>query len=78
MPSLEEHYKKKPADYLSHLIGHESDGSILALLKEKGWATELLSGPKRTTKDHEVTYSSNSLAVLKLIVVCRYLKLESS
>ncbi len=28
-------------EYLTHLIGHESAGSILAQLKDKGWATQL-------------------------------------
>ena len=29
----------RPCDYLSHLLGHEAEGSILASLKEKSWAT---------------------------------------
>jgi insulysin len=29
---------------LSHLIGHEGDGSILSLLKQKGWANYLSAG----------------------------------
>jgi insulysin len=28
-------------DYISHLIGHESEGSILSVLKAKGWANSL-------------------------------------
>lgn len=39
-----EHYTKKPLSYLSHLIGHEGTGSILAFLKAKGWATGLSAG----------------------------------
>ncbi|KAJ3416993.1 hypothetical protein HDV05_007475 [Chytridiales sp. JEL 0842] len=35
------HYRTNPASYLAHLIGHESNGSILALLKKRGWAQEL-------------------------------------
>ncbi|CAI5965890.1 unnamed protein product [Closterium sp. NIES-64] len=38
---LHAEYASKPHDYLSHLIGHESSGSLLSLLKAKGWATEL-------------------------------------
>mmetsp|Transcript_19812 Transcript_19812/g.36722 ORF Transcript_19812/g.36722 Transcript_19812/m.36722 type:complete len:1301 (-) Transcript_19812:129-4031(-) len=44
LPSQLEHYKSKPKDYLSHLIGHESTGSILSIAKERGWATSLLAG----------------------------------
>jgi insulysin len=29
---------------LSHLIGHEGDGSVLSYLKKKGWALELSAG----------------------------------
>jgi secreted Zn-dependent insulinase-like peptidase len=36
--------KKKPGRYLSHLIGHEGQGSILSLLKKHGWANYLQVG----------------------------------
>ncbi|KAJ3034728.1 hypothetical protein HK097_004411, partial [Rhizophlyctis rosea] len=41
LPDLRGYYKSKPSEYLDHLIGHESEGSILAYLKRKGWAQEL-------------------------------------
>ena len=44
LPSLDEHYRAKPEDYVSHLIGHEGKGSFLALLKQRGWATGLTAG----------------------------------
>ena len=31
-------------DYIANLLGHESDGSVLALLKARGWATSLSAG----------------------------------
>lgn len=34
----------QPGAFLSHLIGHEGDGSILSYLKRKGWANSLSSG----------------------------------
>ena len=40
----EDFYESQPGGYLSHLIGHEGPGSILAYLKGKGWATELGAG----------------------------------
>eukprot|EP01111_Echinosteliopsis_oligospora_P019988 TRINITY_DN9950_c0_g1_i2.p1 TRINITY_DN9950_c0_g1~~TRINITY_DN9950_c0_g1_i2.p1 ORF type:complete len:334 (+),score=76.57 TRINITY_DN9950_c0_g1_i2:333-1334(+) len=45
LPSQDPLYHKKPANYLSHLIGHEAAGSILSLLKAKGWGNELSAGP---------------------------------
>ena len=40
----EEMFESQPSRYISHLIGHEGPGSILAYLKEKGWANGLSSG----------------------------------
>ncbi|WPH03713.1 putative zinc protease [Acrodontium crateriforme] len=37
-------YESQPGRYLSHLIGHEGPGSILAYLKAKGWANSLSAG----------------------------------
>ena len=37
-------FEVQPSRYISHLIGHEGPGSILAYLKEKGWANGLSSG----------------------------------
>ena len=44
LPSLVQHYRAKPEDYLSHLVGHEGQGSLLAGLKQRGWATGLSAG----------------------------------
>ncbi len=48
---LDSLYLKKPANYVSHLIGHEGVGSILELLKHKGWANELSAGVSRSCSD---------------------------
>jgi hypothetical protein len=37
--------------YLSHLIGHEGDGSILAFLKDQDWANSLSAGVSRSFVD---------------------------
>ncbi|KAJ7532538.1 hypothetical protein O6H91_13G008200 [Diphasiastrum complanatum] len=44
LPCLEAAYLQKPQDYISHLIGHEGAGSLLSLLKAKGWASGLSAG----------------------------------
>ncbi|KAK3340911.1 Metalloenzyme, LuxS/M16 peptidase-like protein [Neurospora tetraspora] len=45
-PFLDEHllFKELPSRYLSHLIGHEGPGSIMAYIKSKGWANGLSAG----------------------------------
>lgn len=40
----EDLYESHPSRYLSHLIGHEGPGSILAYIKAKGWANGLGAG----------------------------------
>ena len=38
-------FKSHPSRYVSHLIGHEGPGSILAYIKGRGWANRLSAGP---------------------------------
>ncbi|CAG0881776.1 unnamed protein product [Darwinula stevensoni] len=44
IPDYKQFYRSAPEHYLSHLIGHEGPGSILSLLKEKGWVNTLVAG----------------------------------
>ncbi|CAE7209563.1 Nrdc [Symbiodinium natans] len=57
LPSQLGHYQSKPASYLSSLIGDEGHGSILSLLKDRGWATDLTAG----AGGDNFTNSSNSM-----------------
>ena len=43
-PDEEDLYASQPSRYISHLIGHEGPGSLLAYIKEKGWANGLSAG----------------------------------
>ncbi|XP_020092162.1 insulin-degrading enzyme-like 1, peroxisomal isoform X2 [Ananas comosus] len=38
------YYKEGPCNYLSHLIGHEGEGSLFYVLKKLGWALSLVAG----------------------------------
>jgi insulysin len=44
IPSTSQYWEYLPNTYLSHLIGHESKGSLLYNFKLKGWANALSSG----------------------------------
>ncbi|KAG7371853.1 peptidase insulinase family protein [Nitzschia inconspicua] len=44
IPSQIDNWRSKPCDYISHLIGHEGEGSLLASLKSKSWATACCAG----------------------------------
>ena len=37
-------WRYKPANFLSHFVGHEGPGSLFSYLKDKGWATSLSAG----------------------------------
>jgi len=47
--SEEKFYRKCPLHYISHLLGHEGDGSLFALIREEGWANALSSGEAATS-----------------------------
>lgn len=44
LPSVDALYDKKPLTFLSHLIGYEGEGSLLSLLKGRGWVNQLAAG----------------------------------
>ncbi|XP_011313592.1 insulin-degrading enzyme, partial [Fopius arisanus] len=50
LPELREHYKSAPAYYVSHLFGHQGDGSLLSALKRKGWANSLAAGKQNAAR----------------------------
>ncbi|MBP8924533.1 MAG: insulinase family protein [Pseudomonadales bacterium] len=44
VPSERARYAAKPLEYIGNLLGHEGPGSVLSLLKERGWAEGLGAG----------------------------------
>ena len=49
MPETLSLYQHKPLQIISHLLGHEGEGSLLALFKKRGWAEGLSAGRGLTT-----------------------------
>lgn len=49
VPSSFREYASTPSSYLSHLLGHEGNGSAFALLKKLGWATALVAGENQSS-----------------------------
>ncbi|WP_158521432.1 insulinase family protein [Kushneria konosiri] len=47
IPDPEQDYRLKPVSFLSHMIGHEAPGSLLACLRQRGWADSLSAGSAR-------------------------------
>ncbi|QOR37466.1 peptidase M16 [Billgrantia diversa] len=52
IPDPLQHYRHKPAEFLSHLLGHEGEGSLFALLREAGLADGLSAGVGRGDERH--------------------------
>lgn len=44
LPDVQKHYKSKPLDFISHLLGDESQGSLLGHFKQLNWVTNLSAG----------------------------------
>jgi len=44
LPPASKHWRSKPLNLLSHLIGHETKGSVAQFLREKGWSVGLSCG----------------------------------
>lgn len=45
-------WASKPGNYFSHLLGHESKGSLLYYLKQKNWVNEISTGNMEICKDN--------------------------
>jgi insulysin len=41
IPPQDLDYRSRPANFISHLVGHEGNGSLHSFLKNKGWITDL-------------------------------------
>ncbi|XP_008554389.2 insulin-degrading enzyme isoform X1 [Microplitis demolitor] len=50
LPDLSQHFRSCPAHYVSHLLGHEADGSLLSALKKAGWCNALVAGEKKAAR----------------------------
>lgn len=44
IPNTSNDYHAKPFGYIAHMLGHEGEGSLFALLKQLGWAERLSAG----------------------------------
>lgn len=44
VPDTEPHWRSKPLSYIGNVLGHEGEGSLLSVLKQKGWAESLSAG----------------------------------
>ncbi|KAI9906073.1 hypothetical protein PsorP6_013696 [Peronosclerospora sorghi] len=64
-PILGQHHQK-PADYIASLCGHESEGSVLSHLKERGWISTVSAGVTDTDGFGCGTYGAKFDITMKL------------
>lgn len=77
LPSVCTHYRSKPCEYIGHLLGHESKGSILSVLKELNYAQSLCAGTSDNMTDNSmftclelsVTLTERGIANWPLVVL---------
>ncbi|ODV77337.1 uncharacterized protein CANTADRAFT_7816 [Suhomyces tanzawaensis NRRL Y-17324] len=82
---FEDTWNYDPSRYYSHLLGHESKGSIYHYIKEKGWVTELSAGLQKTCKGSSSLIFELELTTKGLehweeivVIVFQYLKLVNA
>ncbi len=73
LPYAGKEWKTKPLHYLSHLYGHEGEGSLLSYLISEGLALELGAGPEHemnafSSFDVQVTLTKKGLAEYKRVI----------
>jgi insulysin len=56
IPEQTDLYESQPSSYVSHLIGHEGPGSIMAYTKSKGWVAGVSAGPSNTCPGSPATF----------------------
>lgn len=61
IPPTQEHYRENPVGYIANLLGHEGEGSLLSLLKARGWAEGLSAGGGINHRDNATFAVSISL-----------------
>ncbi|WP_444543417.1 insulinase family protein [Marinobacter zhanjiangensis] len=61
IPSQRDQYRTKPLHYVASLLGHEGPGSLLNVLKRRGWVESLSAGSGTDTGEHSTLELSMSL-----------------
>lgn len=63
VPCSSDTWRGMPSAYISHVLGHECDTSVLGVLKKRDWATGAVAGSQRIDDDFELFNMSFSLTL---------------
>jgi insulysin len=77
LPYCQKEFKTRPLDYLSNIIGHEGENSLLSYLKAEDLALELSSSPDHsmdamTTFEIEITLTKKGLQNYETVIEATY------
>ncbi|CAM9473320.1 unnamed protein product, partial [Discosporangium mesarthrocarpum] len=61
LPPRRQTLQSKPTTYVSHLLGHEGEGSLHSLLQSRGWASGVAAGSAVSVADFQLFRLSVSL-----------------
>ncbi|XP_062510161.1 nardilysin-like isoform X2 [Corticium candelabrum] len=64
LPCLHHMYRCKPMHYVGWLLGHEGPGSVLSLLKQKGWALEIVAGNGEEGYEYNTNFSLFTCSII--------------
>jgi insulysin len=72
VPGVIPFYREKPLQQIAYVLGHEGEGSLLAVLKERGWADSLSAGPgamdaRRGTMDIRISLTESGVEQVETI-----------
>ncbi|MBT1446328.1 insulinase family protein [Shewanella sp. JM162201] len=74
LPGIDNLYRRKPLTFISHLLGNESEGSLQALLKDKGWVNQISAGGGvngYNFKDYNISFQLTDRGLGKLDDIIR-------
>jgi insulysin len=54
IPDYRDYYEVSPTSYITHLVGHEGEGSLLSELKKRGWCNNLYAGSRREARGFQL------------------------
>jgi len=61
VPSPDPYYREKPLEFIANILGHEGEGSLHALLKQRGWIESLGASGSRLDTDNGIVAVSIEL-----------------
>ncbi|CCD27116.1 metalloendopeptidase NDAI_0J02240 [Naumovozyma dairenensis CBS 421] len=81
VPDYETHWESKIPHILSHLIGHEGNGSLLSHLKTLGWANELSAGGHTVSRGNaffsiDIDLTENGLKNYEQVILLAFQYIE--